>query len=96
MERACQHCDLWQRDDLEPSLGICRSNPPQVQEADEDLIGVWPMTGSDDWCGNFQPRSGFRGTLAMVIDLVRELGCPLPQAEMNLAVLREWLQAKKE
>ncbi len=34
--------------------GLCRFNPP-VSQPDAKSHGLWPVVGSDDWCGHFTP-----------------------------------------
>ena len=47
---ACGDCRFWQpvRDEDGTRLGLCRRLPPAYEG--------WPMTGPEDWCGEFRPR----------------------------------------
>ena len=97
-ERACEHCSFWDRidpkDDSVPILGWCRSIPPKVIPGEGE--DCWPISSSNEWCGYFQPKTGFRGTLAMTIDFLREQGCPLESGAMNFAVVKEWLDGIRQ
>ena len=35
--------------------GLCRYNPPRAQTT-EDMLGLWPVVGTKDWCGHFAAR----------------------------------------
>jgi len=63
---ACQACAFWQRLEGEyVKLGLCRCKPPMfitgwgwpykvgiTHPAGVDRAS-WPITGEDDWCGEF-------------------------------------------
>lgn len=34
--------------------GLCRFNPP-VSQPEPNGHGLWPVVGSKDWCGHFNP-----------------------------------------
>ena len=55
----CSCCKFWKRDDGEDSkqMGLCRRNPPAfaVNNDWNSIMGVWPPTQEDAWCGEFVP-----------------------------------------
>ncbi len=63
---ACGDCRFWQANAYKKDGdGWCRRHAPtavhfaQIETEDEtrgDSGAVWPTTGCDEWCGEFQPR----------------------------------------
>lgn len=57
--RACGACAYW--NSLGDETGECRRHAPQTIafEVDEEVKfeSMFPMTASDDWCGDFSPAS---------------------------------------
>ena len=60
-KESCEKCRFW---DERAADGFCRRNPPII-DPKEDLetvgtpdyfTGMWPMTLSDDWCGEWQGK----------------------------------------
>ena len=59
----CEACTYWQYvahlpDSDALSFGTCRKNAPAATAHSEHsmsfpLIAVWPVTGSNDWCGDW-------------------------------------------
>jgi hypothetical protein len=58
----CLDCRFWvnEAEDRMREPGVCRRYPPiQVfVKSSEDFAapGLWPMTASMDWCGEFSSR----------------------------------------
>ena len=59
--RICATCDWWDidgilivRGDVDGTPAECRRHPPKGQ-------AHWPMTYSQGWCGEWQPRKKDRG-----------------------------------
>jgi hypothetical protein len=48
----CEQCRFWER--YEGDAGLCRRNAPFPEAATHDAC--WPLTLSEDWCGDFQPQ----------------------------------------
>jgi hypothetical protein len=48
----CRSCRFWDavRDEDGTLLGLCRHGPPAYEG--------WPMTGPEDWCGEYQQNGG--------------------------------------
>ena len=55
---ACGNCVYW--NSIEDSTGECRRHAPQTIafEVDDELKfeSMFPVTGSDDWCGDFSRK----------------------------------------
>jgi len=54
----CADCKFWEMDMSERNFGVCKANAPspsvmKTEENDEYKL-VWPLTGKDDWCGQFK------------------------------------------
>lgn len=51
----CETCKFWVlRLD---HLGLCRRNAPVVvRPGEKDMLPRWPITASDDWCGEYKPK----------------------------------------
>ena len=58
MDRRCRTCGWWDRSAFSPSeyAGRCRVRPPVVVALGEDWRTVWPETGPQCWCGEWQKR----------------------------------------
>ena len=56
MDQKCKHCKSW-RPQKVPSFGHCKKNAPSPMiikgEEEENFILVWPSTGADDECEEF-------------------------------------------
>ena len=56
MERKCKNCQKWDAQAY-PS-GFCKAKAPQPTvvkgDAKDTYIIVWPSTGADDWCWDFE------------------------------------------
>ena len=49
---SCKTCRWWDPRNLEnKGVGLCRFSPPVIQG--RLLIGQWPVTSTEDWCGDF-------------------------------------------
>ena len=60
----CFSCDYWELSedpDLE-DMGECRRHCPVVIEG--QTFGMWPVTGANDWCGEFRDSIGGTGSRA--------------------------------
>lgn len=56
-DRICGNCRYWEEQsvDIAP-LGECRIHAPTVRSDDQvikEMLGAWPITCEDDWCGQF-------------------------------------------
>lgn len=50
----CSACVFWDAPNLEAGLGWCRVNPPvQLTSTASGQTAAWPLTRSDDWCGDW-------------------------------------------
>ena len=49
----CEMCRYWDPL-LDESSGWCRERSPMVSGDPGESLG-WPLTGADDWCGNWKP-----------------------------------------
>jgi len=49
----CADCRYWDAAGPSDDRRLCRRNPPTKYGAvgDDYLMGVWPRTEADDWCG---------------------------------------------
>jgi len=57
---SCSYCQYWKRDDEEnKQMGLCRRNPPAfaVNNDWNSVMGVWPPTQEDAWCGEYSERT---------------------------------------
>ena len=56
MARKCKNCDNW--DTQAFPMGFCKAYAPSPTVVSgtekDDYILVWPSTGSDDWCWEFE------------------------------------------
>lgn len=56
--KACADCIHW--NEVESGSGECRRHAPQMIafEVDEDVRveSHFPMTATDDWCGDFEAK----------------------------------------
>lgn len=66
----CEYCRFWKpldkdaedkdmEETMEDGLGRCHRNPPFLdpdfgQPGDIGTYGVWPLTLTTDWCGEFK------------------------------------------
>ena len=52
-DRSCATC-IYMDERMDPAFseyaGLCRSNPPHVNEAG---IAIWPWVRATDWCGDW-------------------------------------------
>lgn len=46
----CKDCEAFKLDDHNPDCGECRRNSPTVGFGFNNGKGLFPVTGSDDWC----------------------------------------------
>ena len=56
----CGNCRFWSKLRGEMEFGVCRRNVPamaKVTRDDLELTDLWPMTFTEWWCGEFEPRS---------------------------------------
>jgi len=53
MERRCDNCEWWDRNE-ERNGGYCQRFPPQCHPDDD---GMWPWTDVGDWCGEFKEKA---------------------------------------
>lgn len=51
--RLCEACRFWERLGEHSPRGLCRRNAPT-----DVTGGVWPVTRTGDWCGEYSPVSG--------------------------------------
>jgi len=65
MEKKCEFCHYWVKDENILTEGECRIKPPQAfLIAGPDRLGnivhqmvcFWPRTKKELWCGEFKPR----------------------------------------
>ena len=66
MTPRCDACRFWEVMDDEPleepdnREGLCKRHPPvpvalpDVVTGDWEVMGRWPLTIADDWCGEYQ------------------------------------------
>lgn len=60
--RSCDACRYWWQEKVRRTAagwGQCRRMPPSLPSDREDklkLVGIWPETEADDWCGEWQAR----------------------------------------
>lgn len=60
VERLCKNCAYWSGGG---DYGDCRRNPPLVQNTKEtDFFGIFPVVGSQQWCGEFTDKWQVRNT----------------------------------
>lgn len=54
--QTCESCRFWQEipDAIDRDAGLCRVDPPTM--AGDSVIGEWPQTAPEDWCGRHEPR----------------------------------------
>ena len=56
----CADCNAWEINLDNKDFGICKAKAPQpsigIIEPDADYRIIWPLTGKDDWCRQFQTR----------------------------------------
>ena len=57
----CSQCKYWDNlcDDEFPDQGECRRHAPKPLSTDMDrhrLHAYWPVTYSDDWCGDCEDK----------------------------------------
>jgi hypothetical protein len=54
----CNKCIWWEFN--KSNFGFCRKNAPRPTpvkaDRNDEFQLVWPSTGLDDWCGNFEQR----------------------------------------
>lgn len=54
----CGNCYFW--DYTQGNFGFCRARSPQPTvckgDGKDSFLLVWPQTGLDDWCADFQER----------------------------------------
>ncbi len=61
-KRTCEYCEFWEgfgAVDSDEELGTCRRNVPTInkkvdQVGFETAFGIWPVTGAEDWCGEWR------------------------------------------
>ena len=59
LEMECDICAYWQREQEESATGLCRRHSPSVVGTAESVgVGLWPITNSDDWCGEYERKNG--------------------------------------
>jgi len=62
IDESCDNCKFWRQEE-------CRKTAPTIEEAIPDTarvqkdgttynrkIGIWPSTGSDKWCGEYERK----------------------------------------
>jgi hypothetical protein len=59
MENKCKNCTYWSRGQDDISFGLCRRYAPSPTVMELSPHGanyhiVWPSTGRDDVCGEFE------------------------------------------
>jgi hypothetical protein len=58
-EAKCKSCKFWEEKTVEPpAMGLCRRYAPRplavsALSSAENLDAVWPRTGPDAWCGEW-------------------------------------------
>ena len=56
----CADCQYWQQIQPDSITGECRQKSPVLvagmAQDHKGLSRIWPLTGSDDWCGDFLLR----------------------------------------
>ncbi len=71
----CEICQFWDECSSDSAIGTCKRNAPHVVVLDVKVdnpalqkfttekraTSVWPMTGKDDWCGEFKAKSAAEG-----------------------------------
>lgn len=54
----CSKCRFWlQNSDHSDDWGVCKADPPTIVaglDRENNLVGYWPETHAEDWCGHFQ------------------------------------------
>jgi hypothetical protein len=53
----CSNCRFWAPNDEDEAIAECHRHSPKAVRLDVDLLsfdGVWPLTYSNDWCGEFE------------------------------------------
>ena len=53
MNKTCEVCLYYQKDEIPNRKGECRLNPPVPVPREGNIITTWPVTKKDDWCGQF-------------------------------------------
>lgn len=64
MDNQCCNCMYFDGYAPEADTGFCRRFAPRpktaardaMTESDFDVLAWWPVTMTDDWCGEFEPR----------------------------------------
>jgi len=62
--RSCDACRYWWQEKVRRTAagwGQCRRMPPSLPSDREDklkLVGIWPETEANDWCGEWRARDG--------------------------------------
>ena len=54
--RKCKFCEFWEAEGSNQENGACHRDAPSTNH--EQNQQVWLMTQGEDWCGEFQVRSG--------------------------------------
>jgi len=58
MSKRCADCNAWEIDLNKKDYGICKARAPhptvEVIKAEVEYQIIWPLTGKDDWCRDFQ------------------------------------------
>lgn len=55
----CNNCEYWYCADM---AGVCRRYPPQPSRT-PNRKGVFPITSSTQWCGEFRLKEKYRRVL---------------------------------
>lgn len=60
-ERECGNCDFWQllTKLKDRNRGSCHRHAPRAafRATEQFTAPTWPVVYSDEWCGDFQPRT---------------------------------------
>ena len=58
-DRTCRRCRFWNNGKSE-HVGLCRRLPPTIvhEPGTTRLDGFWPATEPQDWCGEFESKTG--------------------------------------
>ncbi len=54
----CETCRFWDQWHVGAVDGMCRrrSPPPGMPPMDGDLAASWPITRTNDWCGEYEKK----------------------------------------
>lgn len=60
---SCEGCAFWDRRNAR--IGLCRAAAPRthaIGETEDDIVvrALWPITGVNDWCGQWRPANATR------------------------------------